>query len=99
MQGPLHGFGLFQLPNPAVQGHGEAGGIEGCFPLAPALFDQSSGPLVQFPQSPGGFERLLVVPLVVQDCAADVGHGKAAQAAIPLEIEGFHRSNQPDAPS
>jgi hypothetical protein len=77
-QGPLHAFGLFELVNAAVQGPGEAGAIEGCCALSPPLFDQSSGPLVQFPQAPGGFERLMVVPLVVQDRPADVGHGKAA---------------------
>ena len=77
-QGPLHAFGLFELVNSAVQGPGEAGAIEGCCALAPPLFDQAPGPLVQFPQAPGGFERLVVVPLVVQDRPADVGHGKAA---------------------
>ena len=77
-QGPLHGFGLFQLVNPAVQGPGKLVGIQGFCALAPALFLQSSSPLVQFAQSPGGFERLVVVPLVVQDRPPDVGHSKAA---------------------
>ena len=97
VQGPLHAFGLFELVNAAVQGPGEAGDIEGYCALAPPLFLQPSGPLMQFPQSPGGFERLAVVPLVVQDRPADVGHRKAAQAAIPLEVEGLHGPNQPQA--
>ena len=99
MQGPLHGFGLFQLLNPAVQGPGKLGGSQGCFALAPALFLQSSSPLVQFPQSPGGFERLVVVPQVVQDRPADVGHSKAAEAATVFEVEGLHGPNQPQASS
>ena len=40
----------------------------------------------------------MVVPLVVQDRPADVGHRKAAQNAIPFEVEGFHRTNEPQAP-
>jgi hypothetical protein len=97
VQGLLHGFGLFQLVNAAVQGPGKLGGIEGCCALSPALFLQSSSPLVQFAQPPGGFERLAVVALVVQDRAADVRHRKAAQAAIAFEVEGLHGPNQPEA--
>jgi len=96
-QGPLHPFGLFELVYSAVQGPGEAGDIEGCFALAPPLFFQPSSPLVQFPQASGGFEWLGVVPLVMQNCSADVGHRKAAQAAIPLEVEGLHGPNEPQA--
>jgi len=78
LQGPLHPFGLFQLLNPAVQGPGKFGGTQGCGALAAPLFFQPSCPLVQLAQSPGGFERLVVVPLVVQNRPADVWHRKAA---------------------
>ena len=99
LQGPLNLFGLFQLLNPAVQGLGQFGAAQGCCALAPPLFLQPSSPLVQFAQSPGGFERLVVVPLVVQNRPADIGHSKAAQAAIPLEVEGLHGPNQSQASS
>lgn len=63
--------------------------------LLPPLLDQAAGPLLQFPQPPGRLERLLVIAQVMQHRPADVGHGKAAQATIPLQVEGFHRPDQP----
>jgi hypothetical protein len=59
------------------------------------MLDQPTGPLMQFPQSPRRLEWLLVIAQVMQHGSADIGHGKAAQGTIPLEIEGFHRPDQP----
>ena len=88
-------FGRLQLAGCATQGPSQLLDPVGRLALLPPLLDQAMGPLMQFPQSPGCFERLLVIAQVMQHGPADVGHGKAAQGTIPLEIEGFHRPDQP----
>ena len=95
LQRPLHGFGGFQLVHLAPQGCSQGLQRTGGESLLVLLLQQPLGPLVQFPQPPWGFEWLLVIAQVVQHRPADVGHGKAAERAIPLEIERFHRPDQP----
>ena len=94
LEGLVHGFGCFQLGYPTAQSFGECPKGAQLQTLLALELQQALCPLVQFPQAPWGFEGLLVIAQVVQHRPADVGHGKAAQGSIALEIEGFHRPDQ-----